>query len=80
MVSFCVCLQVMYYFLGKMFVLQPDENAPFVKGEAYHPMLPPGPGIYTLREPSLLSTLTSGAGANAAKLGNSGAAQAGMVG
>ena len=49
------CAQVMYYFLGKMFVLQPDEQLSFVK-EPYHPMLPPGPGLYTLQEPSLLAS------------------------
>ena len=50
-----VRLQVMYYFLGKMFVLQPDEEQSFVK-EPYHPMLPPGPGLYTIHEPSRLAS------------------------
>ena len=49
------CLQVMYYFLGKMFVLQPDEEHSFVR-EPYHPMLPHGPGLYTLQEPSMLAS------------------------
>ena len=48
-------LQVMYYFLGKMFVLQPDEEQSFVR-EPYHPMLPPGPGLYTIHEPSRLAS------------------------
>ena len=45
----------MYYFLGKMFVLQPDEEHSFVR-EPYHPMLPYGPGLYTLQEPSMLAS------------------------
>ena len=45
----------MYYFLGKMFVLQPDEEHSFVR-EPDHPMLPPGPGLYTLQEPSMLAS------------------------
>ncbi|KAK9906702.1 hypothetical protein WJX75_006470 [Coccomyxa subellipsoidea] len=71
--------QVMYYFLGKMLVLQPDTQHTFVKGEPDHPMLAPGPGLYTLREPSLLSTVASGAHAKATKLGSEGAAQAAKV-
>ncbi|BDA46183.1 probable phospholipase A1 PLIP3, chloroplastic [Coccomyxa sp. Obi] len=71
--------QVMYYFLGKMLVLQPDQDHTFVKGEPDHPMLPMGPGLYTLREPSLLSTVASGARAKATKLGSEGAAQAAKV-
>jgi len=72
-------MQVMYYFLGKMLVMQPDREHTFVKGEADHPMLPAGPGLYTLREPSLLSSVASGARAKAAQLGNEGAAQAAKV-
>lgn len=45
----------MYYFLGKMFVLQPDDDHSFVR-EPDHPMLPPGPGLYTLQEPSKLAS------------------------
>ena len=51
----CVRLQVMYYFLGKMFVLQPDDEQSFVR-EPDHPMLPPGPGLYTIHEPSRLAS------------------------
>lgn len=69
----------MYYFLGKMLVLQPDREHTFVKGEPDHPMLAPGPGLYTLREPSLLSSVASGARAKASKLGSEGAAQAAKV-
>ena len=50
-----VRLQVMYYFLGKMFVLQPDDQQSFVR-EPDHPMLPPGPGLYTIHEPSRLAS------------------------
>lgn len=69
----------MYYFLGKMIVLQPAKEQTFVKGEPYHPMLPPGPGLYTLREPSLLSSVASGARAKVSKLGSEGAAKAAKV-
>jgi hypothetical protein len=75
----CCWLQVMYYFLGKMIVLQPDEEHTFVKGEPGHPMLPPGPGLYTLREPSLLSAVADGARAKVTKLGSEGAAHAAQV-
>jgi len=57
--------QVMYTFVGRLVVLQPDAAHAFVKGEreaAGHPLLPPGPGLYTLREPALLP----GAGASGA--------------
>ena len=47
-----VQVQVLYYFLGKMLVLQPDADHWFVQpNEAQHPMLPPGAGLYTLRRP-----------------------------
>jgi hypothetical protein len=48
-----VVMQVMYYFLGKVLVLQPDPQLKFVQ-EPGHPMLPEGPGLYTLREPTLV--------------------------
>ena len=48
-------LQCMYYFLGRMLVLQPDEAQRFVYGGADHPMLPPGPNLFALREPWNLS-------------------------
>ena len=48
----CRSPQVLYYFLGKMLVLQPDSEHRFVQAhEAQHPMLPSGPGLYTLRRP-----------------------------
>ena len=75
------CAQVMYYFMGKMMVLQPDAEHTFVRGEAEasHPMLPPGPGLYTLREPSLVASITSDARRRLARVGSSGAAQAAKV-
>jgi len=51
----------MYYFLGRVIALQPDPDAPFVRGEPGHAMLPPGPGAYTLAEPSLLAAAASAA-------------------
>lgn len=41
-------MQVLYYFLGKTLVLQPDGDSVFVAGEGYHPMLPTGPGLYNV--------------------------------
>ena len=59
--------QVMYSFIGKMLVLQPDPEQSFVKGEGGHIMLPPGPGLYTLREPTLLADMASSARAEVAR-------------
>ncbi len=67
--------QVMYYFMGKMMVLQPDGEHTFVRGEGDHPMLPPGPGLYTLRKPSLPSLVAAGARSGVAKVGADGAAK-----
>lgn len=55
--------QVMYSFVGKVMVLQPDEGAYFVKAERepYHPMLPSHTGLWTLREPSLLTSAAASA-------------------
>jgi hypothetical protein len=70
---------------SKMFVLQPDEHLGFVK-EPYHPMLPPGPGLYTLQEPSLLasgaSSMRTAAAAHAsesARLARSGTTHLGNI-
>lgn len=49
----------MYYPLGRTLVLQPDAEQSFVYGNTDHPMLPPGPNLFTLREPELLATATS---------------------
>lgn len=51
-------LQVMFDFVGKVLVLQPEEGASFVaRGERPHPMLPPQPGLFVLREPTPMSTV-----------------------
>lgn len=42
---------VMFNFIGKMMVLQPSADASFVYGEGNHPLLPPVPGLYVVREP-----------------------------
>lgn len=47
----------MYNFVGQTLVLQPDEEQVFVGGESYHPMLPPGPGLFLVREPSVLHSV-----------------------
>ena len=49
--AFLLRVQVMYYALGRTFLLQPDESQSFVFGGADHPMLPPGPNLFALREP-----------------------------
>ncbi|KAK9814859.1 hypothetical protein WJX73_000354 [Symbiochloris irregularis] len=44
--------KVMYYYLGRVMVLQPDASLRFVHSEeAQHPLLPQGCGLYTLRAP-----------------------------
>ena len=56
----------MYTFIGRLVVLQPDASHAFVRGKKEregHPLLPPGPGLYTLREPALLPG-TGASGAN----------------
>jgi len=40
----------LYYFVGRMMVLQPDQWHSFVNNEPYHPLLPPGPGCFALGE------------------------------
>lgn len=43
----------MYFFVGKMMVLQPDKEHSFIgKDEPYHEMLPAQPGLWVLRQPS----------------------------
>ena len=43
----------MYFFVGKMMVLQPDKEHRFIgKDEPYHDMLPAQPGLWILRQPS----------------------------
>lgn len=43
---------VMYFFIGKMMVLQPDRDHDFVlRNEMYHDMLPARPGLWLLRQP-----------------------------
>lgn len=48
-----VCRVVMYFFVGKMMVLQPDREHRFIgKSEPYHDMLPAQPGLWILRQPT----------------------------
>lgn len=48
-----VCRVVMYFFVGKMMVLQPDKEHSFIsKDETYHEMLPAQPGLWVLRQPN----------------------------
>lgn len=43
----------MYFFVGKMMVLQPDKEHSFIaKDEPYHDMLPATPGLWVLRQPN----------------------------
>lgn len=43
---------VMYFFVGKMLILQPDRDHDFVhRNEMYHDMLPARPGLWVLRQP-----------------------------
>lgn len=43
----------MYFFVGKMMVLQPDKEHRFIsKDEPYHEMLPAQPGLWILRQPT----------------------------
>lgn len=50
--------QVMFDFVGKVMVLQPQADASFVaRSERPHPMLPAQPGLFVLREPTPMSTV-----------------------
>jgi Lipase (class 3) len=50
--------RVMFNFVGKMIVLQPDAKSSFVStGEGYHPMLPQKPGMFVVREPTVAETM-----------------------
>ena len=43
----------MFDFIGRIMILQPDAALPFVAGpEEQHPMLPAGPGLYMVQDPS----------------------------
>ena len=46
---------IMYNFVGRVVVLQPSTQLSWVRtaAEANHPLLPPGPGLYELCEPSV---------------------------
>jgi hypothetical protein len=47
---------IMYHFVGRLCVLQPDEHLAWVlPHEATHPFLPAGPGLYELVEPRLMA-------------------------
>lgn len=47
----------MFNFVGQVLVLQPDAEHPFVGGEGYHPMLPPSPNLFMIRQPSVLGAV-----------------------
>ncbi len=42
-----------------MYILQPDTWHSFVAADPDHPMLPPGPGLYSLAEPEPVATATA---------------------
>lgn len=52
--------RVMFNFVGKMIVLQPDAESSFVAaGEGYHAMLPQKPGMFVVREPTVAESMAS---------------------
>ena len=57
--------KLMYNFIGKMLVVQPAQALTFVS-EPDHPMLPEGPGMFSLVEPYLVSTIMARARRDAA--------------
>jgi hypothetical protein len=47
---------IMYHFVGRLCVLQPDSSLAWVRPhEASHPLLPVGPGLYELVEPAIMA-------------------------
>mmetsp|Transcript_12485 Transcript_12485/g.29665 ORF Transcript_12485/g.29665 Transcript_12485/m.29665 type:complete len:784 (+) Transcript_12485:369-2720(+) len=53
---------ILYSFVGRLMVLQPDSQLTFAAGEGPHPMLPEGPGLYAFRPPGLLPQPGAAAG------------------
>lgn len=52
----CDDRSIMYHFVGRLLVLQPDDELKWVyPGEGQHPLLPPKAGLYELIEPDMLS-------------------------
>lgn len=52
----CDDRSIMYHFVGRLLVLQPDEDLSWVyDGEGHHPLLPKKAGLYELIEPDMLS-------------------------
>lgn len=51
--------QVMFDFIGKAMVLQPADSHTFAAREGDHPLLPPGPGLYVVREPTPFNTVAA---------------------
>lgn len=52
----CDDRSIMYHFVGRLLVLQPDYDLSWVhEGEGQHPLLPPKAGLYELIEPDMLS-------------------------
>ncbi|KAA6427145.1 MAG: hypothetical protein FRX49_02902 [Trebouxia sp. A1-2] len=68
---------VMYFFVGKMMVLQPDKEHRFIaKDEPYHDMLPAQPGLWVLRQPNV-AALSKKAAPSLAAMANGELADAG---
>ena len=52
----CDDRSIMYHFVGRLVVLQPDDDLRWVyDGEGQHPLLPAKAGLYELIEPDMLS-------------------------
>ena len=67
----------MYFFVGKMMVLQPDKEHRFIaKDEPYHDMLPAQPGLWVLRQPNV-AALSKKAAPSLAAMANGELADAG---
>lgn len=45
--------RVMFNFVGRVMVLQPESSLKFVGGDGYHPMLPAKAGLFVLRNPTM---------------------------
>lgn len=44
--------KVLYTFVGRIAILQPDPVLPFVLGDGHHSMLPDGPALYRMQDPN----------------------------
>lgn len=51
--------KLLYHLLGQQVIMQPSSSLTWVAGDAEHPLVPPGPGLWRVAAPTTLSQLTA---------------------